>query len=312
MFALDRIPSFGELARQNIYQFKTRINNIPKSKYVCNLKPFWSEELSLLKKDKMHWFTLWTQQGSTLDDNDPIRIQMNSYKKLFCKFIRTLSCKYNNRCIAEAASLAEIDRDRFWRTFKRMKGPPTTKIHAVKDANDQVVYDTDYMWRPHLSCLSSPRESPDYDQNHFECASAKVNEWYNKDGISEFLEEPFTYDEIVKCISKLLFKKAPGHDGITAEHLRYGGLSLCRFIHSLFKAMIRAEYAPSNFRKGIQVPLYKGKNTCPLDPDNYRGITLLSSFNKLFEMVIWQRIESWWENYRITSELQGACRRGSS
>ena len=76
--------------------------------------------------------------------------------------------------------------------------------------------------------------------------------------------------------------------------------------------MIRAEYAPSNFRKGIQVPLYKGKNTCPLDPDNYRGITLLSSFNKLFEMVIWQRIESWWENYRITSELQGACRRGSS
>ena len=131
MFAPDRIPSFGELARQNIYQFKTRINNIPRSKYVCNLKPFWSEELSLLKKDKMHWFTLWTQQGSTLDDNDPIRIQMNSYKKLFCKFIRTLSCKYNNRCIAEAASLAEIDRDRFWRTFI-WKGPLPPRYTQLK------------------------------------------------------------------------------------------------------------------------------------------------------------------------------------
>ena len=49
-----------------------------------------------------------------------------------------------------------------------------------------------------------------------------------------------------------------------------------------------------------------------MDPDNYRGITLLSSFNKLFEMVIWRRIEHWWENQRIISELQGACRKGSS
>ena len=37
-----------------------------------------------------------------------------------------------------------------------------------------------------------------------------------------------------------------------------------------------------------------------------------SSFNKLFEMVLWLRIESWWEESRIISELQGACRKGSS
>ena len=80
----------------------------------------------------------------------------------------------------------------------------------------------------------------------------------------------------------------------------------------LYNKCIKAEYIPCNFRQGVQVPLYKGKNTCPLNPDNYRGITLLSCFNKLFEMIVWQRIEKWWYRENVVSELQGACRKGSS
>ena len=69
---------------------------------------------------------------------------------------------------------------------------------------------------------------------------------------------------------------------------------------------------PCNFRKGIQIPLYKGKNTCSLNPDNYTGITLLSTFNKLFEVVIWGRISGSWFGDRLVSDLQGAGRKGSS
>ena len=221
----------------------------------------------------------------------------------------------DNQCISEAARLAEVDRDHFWRIFKRMKGTNTTKVYAVKDSDDRVVYDIDQIldvWRIHFSRLSSPRESADFDHAHYTYVSNRVSEWFNEDGISEFLSNPITGIEVSRCINKLHLKKAPGHDGISAEHLKYGGLSLCRRLVLLFNACIKAEYIPCNFRKGIQVPLYKGKNTCPLDPDNYRGITLLSSFNKLFEMIIWQRIEHWWENNRVISELQGACRKGSS
>ena len=263
----------------------------------------------------MHWFKLWKQHGRSVDENDPVRIQMKYSKKLFRKTIKSLSRAYDDQCIAEAANLAKIDRDRFWRTFKRMKGPVVTKVHAVKNANDQVVYDIESVlrvWRTHFSRLSSPRESPEFDSQHFDHVSTRVKDWYGEEGISDFLIDPFTYDEVSKCINRLHLRKAPGHDGITAEHLRHGGPYLCRFICALFNSMIRAEYIPSNLRKGIQVPLYKGKNTCPLDPDNYRGITLLSCFNKLFEMIICQRIEPWWENNRVISELQGACRRGSS
>ena len=55
----------------------------------------------------------------------------------------------------------------------------------------------------------------------------------------------------------------------------------------------------------------KGKGHAPLNPDNYRVITLLSNFNKLFEVLIWSHLESWWVDSRVISDLQGACRKGS-
>ena len=77
--------------------------------------------------------------------------------------------------------------------------------------------------------------------------------------------------------------------------------------------MVRVpEYVPVCCRIGVQVPLFKGKDTCPLDPNNYRGITLLSVFNKILEILIWHRVQTWWESNHIISELQGACKKGHS
>ena len=61
-----------------------------------------------------------------------------------------------------------------------------------------------------------------------------------------------------------------------------------------------------------QCNLYKGKDTCILDPNNYRGITLLPTYNKLFEVLIWQRMKPWWYESKCISELQGACKDGFS
>ena len=290
-------------------------NNLPKSKFARHLKPFWSDELSAAKREKMHWFNLWKLEGRTINDNDPVRTRMKESKKSFRKLLSKISRRYDNELILEAARLAEVDRNQFWRLFKKMKGNSQSKVHAVKDSLDTVVYDIESIlevWRLHFSKLSTPRESPDYDHEHYQHVNAQINRWMGERDISEFLENPFTANEVSTAICKLHLKKTPGHDRVTAEHLKYGGQALWYILSVLFNICVSNEYIPANFRKGIQIPLYKGKNTCPLDPDNYRGITLLSSFNKLFEMLIWRRIEYWWENNRVISELQGACRKGSS
>ena len=94
-----------------------------------------------------------------------------------------------------------------------------------------------------------------------------------------------------KAINKLHMKKASGFDGVSSEHIKYAGESLVRILAVLYNLIIGLEYIPLNFRRGIQVPLYKGKNQCILDMNNYRGITLLSNFNKIFEILMWGRLE---------------------
>ena len=82
-------------------------------------------------------------------------------------------------------------------------------------------------------------------------------------------------------------------DGVTKEHIRNAGFGMVRMITLILNWILETEYIPINFRRGVQIPLYKGKNTSTLDVNNYRDITLLSIFNKLFEVVMWKRMEQW-------------------
>ena len=90
------------------------------------------------------------------------------------------------------------------------------------------------------------------------------------------------------------------------------GIPMYRVLVILYNSILRTKYIPVHFRRGVQVPLYKGKNASILDVNNHRGITLLTTFNKLFEVIFWKRMEQWWLDSGVVSQLQGACRKGVS
>ena len=166
------------------------------------------------------------------------------------------------------------------------------------------------VWRDHFSKLGTPVESDTFNQDHFERVNLKIVELEQSRDIDDFTRDLFTEDEVRKCISLLNSGKAPGLDGITKEHIVNAGPRLICIITRLFNWILETEVIPVNFRRGVQIPLYKGKNTSTMDVNNYRGITLLSTFNKLFEVAIWKRMEGWWNENRAISNLQGACRKG--
>ena len=87
---------------------------------------------------------------------------------------------------------------------------------------------------------------------------------------------------------------------------------LLELLAHIFNMVIDLKYIPQCFRYGVQVPLFKGKDLCSLDPNNYRGITLLSTYNKLFEIVMWNHLKQWRVDSGVISELQGACKSGLS
>ena len=178
-----------------------------------------------------------------------------------------------------------------------------------------MVYDIDSVletWKKHFAKLPTPKDHPSYDRVHFDKVVENVEMWAQQRDDDQFLDTLFNVLEIEKGISLLNNGKVPGHDMITTEHVVAGGKNLAVVLAKLFNIIVAIEYVPSNFRKGIQIPLYKGKNTSSIDPNNYRGITLLSTFNKLFEIVVWNRIKHWWYSNQIISPLQGAAYPGVS
>ena len=85
--------------------------------------------------------------------------------------------------------------------------------------------------------------------------------------------------------------KAAGVDGITYEHIQFGGETLNVLLAKLFSSMLKLSYAPTEMKRGVIITLFKGGNKRKDDPDNYRALTLSSVILKLFERILLTRIQ---------------------
>ena len=79
----------------------------------------------------------------------------------------------------------------------------------------------------------------------------------------------------------------------------------------LFNLVLNTGIIPTDWSIGIVVPLYKNKGSFD-DPDNYRGITLLSCLGKLFTAAINARLTSYLESIGILGDEQAGFRAGCS
>uniref|UniRef100_A0A1B0GQC6 Uncharacterized protein n=1 Tax=Phlebotomus papatasi TaxID=29031 RepID=A0A1B0GQC6_PHLPP len=101
-----------------------------------------------------------------------------------------------------------------------------------------------------------------------EQAQAIPNSFHNSQVLSR---TTINEDDVELEIKKLKNRKSPGLDGITNEHLKYGG-------YKLTTELTRGEI-PTDWKTCITIPIFKkGSKT---EPKNYRGITLLSMVQKL-------------------------------
>jgi hypothetical protein len=72
--------------------------------------------------------------------------------------------------------------------------------------------------------------------------------------------------------------------------------------------MLRERIFPDRLKYAIVWPLYKNGNTC--DGSNYRPISLLTTFCKIFETVIYTRTSAHLNKYNILSTEQYGFRKG--
>ena len=288
-------------------------DRLPKSKFRKHIRPFWNCKLTELKKVKVACHRALKFHGRPKEGE--IWLRHKNAKKRFRSEIKFVQQEYEKKELEETVKCADIDRNKFWRRIKKARNSNTCGTSSIRNTEGKVVHETVdviRVWKEHFGNLCQEKYDADYDDEHFNNITAQVHQWSNERDTGPFLRKAISRDELEKAVSKLNKGKAPGHDTITAENLQKAGTKIFDLLAGLFNRIIHLEYTPQNFRTGTQIPLYKGKNSCALDPNNYRGITLLTSLNKVFEIVMWRRIEVWWEEENIISPLQGACKPGVS
>ena len=129
--------------------------------------------------------------------------------------------------------------------------------------------------------------------------------------VNDTLNANITVDEILKCIKKLKNNKAFGLDGILNEFIKSSAPKLVVSLTLLFNLVLATGKVPLSWSVGCISPIYKGKGDRK-DPDNYRGITVLSCLGKLFTSVLNDRIYAFLEECDLLGNEQAGFRHAHS
>ena len=118
------------------------------------------------------------------------------------------------------------------------------------------------------------------------------------DNAENELNQTITASEILLNIKSLKNNKAAGFDLIVNEHIKSTAQIMLPVYTKLFNLIFDSGVIPESWTVGIMKPIYKNKGDSKL-PENYRPITLLSCFGKLFTSMINNRLQKYAERYNI-------------
>ena len=261
---------------------KTTTKNTAKNEWFDN-------ECEMAKENLLNLGRLRTR----LPDNANIRLGLNASRRMFRKLLRRKKYKYQNRKYDDLCKLKSENPKDFWRAAKKLKITKDTKNQPAVDI--QTFYD----YFKKLNESSKNDTIANNDLTH-RCNNDNTNET----GILDF---QFTEDEIKNGIKTLKNGKSPGKDLISNEFLKLAQESLVGIIAAIFNSVLTTGIFPKSWASGYIIPIHKkGSKT---DPENYRGITILSHLGKLFTSLCNNRLVKYLEDNNILPREQAGFRK---
>jgi exonuclease III len=122
--------------------------------------------------------------------------------------------------------------------------------------------------------------------------------------------EPITNEEITQIINFLPKGKSPGPDNISNEIIKNLPTAYISIITQLFNNSLNTQQIPNIWKQAIINPIPKKSN--PLEPKDFRPISLISNLGKLLEKIVSNRITEEITQRNLTSPNQYGFRRNIS
>ena len=247
-------------------------------------------------------------------------ILWRSAKKTLKKAITKKEKQTLKHKIETLESMRSKDPRSYWKGLYDLDNPvrDNCKIPMlIKNSNGQIVTGNDACnaWIESFSKLG--RESSDFsdfDASFYIHIKEKVKQFVNLSYHNEcILDTPFTLEEVKSAISNLGKGKAVGLDGIMNEVFKYGGEMVAVYLLKFYQKIFDNETFPLEWARGLIVPLFKGgPEEFKMDPNKYRGITLLSIVGKTYTSILNKRIYNFIEQNNILADEQCGFRENRS
>ena len=213
---------------------------------------------------------------------------LNNETKAYKKFINKKSHIYNKNLHKKLRDLKSSKPKEYWNLLNSKKHKP----------NNSISINTLY--------------------NHFKIINNHINETETEFDASKISEEgdealnnEFTTSEVNNLINKLKNNKSNGIDNIINEFIKFSPMDYKLLLVRLFNTILKTGIIPSNWCISFISPIYKNKGSTS-DPDNYRGISLISCLGKLFTALINERLNKFVNVNNILGEEQAGFRSGYS
>ena len=117
---------------------------------------------------------------------------------------------------------------------------------------------------------------------------------------------PFSDDLVINIIRNLNVNKAHGHDDISIRMIKMCHESLLRPLSIIFRNSLKSSIYPTTWKKANIIPVHKKDDKQCVN--NYRPVSLLPVFGKIFEKLIFNEIYSFLDREKLLNTKQSSFR----
>ena len=209
--------------------------------------------------------------------------------KEYKKIIRQEKIKSQRQFEKKIRNLKSLNSKAYW---KKISNKPHKKTIPIK--NDKIY--------EHFKKLN-------LDSN----VSSSVNHDYSQymDISCEELDGDCCADEIISAINMLKTNKTHGSDNVLNEYIKSTKDVFLPIYIRLFNYILQTGSIPETWLVGRILPIYKNKGDIH-EPENYRGISILSCFGKFFTSVLNNRLTEFKTISKAINENQAGFRKNYS
>ena len=261
------------------------LETIPIAKFNKYTKPYWTNLVKECHSEMSYRRGMWIAEGR------PRGMQFTTFQKykqakdIFRINLKKAYLIHETEVYAALDDACNHNDKSLWTKLRNKK---KSSFIMSLNVDDSTITDPDAIcsaMADHFSCVFSDTTEDHFNDNFKSYLEEKVSDLKRNALTSD--EEFYISASLVKKIcSSLPNNKACGLDGISYEHIKYGGSYLFFCLARLFSLIINNNYIPEEWHLGVLVCIFKGHNKSRLQCDSYRGITLLPVIFKIFESVL--------------------------